>query len=619
MRLCSENSYGKAEQGSFHVADFFFTSTTMGFKKGRKGKGKVQKTPTEDTRPSRDNFLSEILENKIFTEYYTRQKILSPVEFNIFMETNKIPLPVSFRITGSRKTALELREFMKSELFPKLMNIEIEGVKIPPPKPLEWYPNELGWVYECGRSALRSSLNVKEFHRFLVSENDVGNISRQEAVSMIPVLLMDIKPGQYVLDMCAAPGSKTAQLLEGIVGDGDKFPDGLVIANDFDQKRAYMLVHQAKRLQTPCLLVTNHEAQDFPRIIIEKENEPVKALQFDRILCDVPCSGDGTIRKNKQVWKTWNGGNGNGLHKVQFSILNRGCEMLKVGGRLVYSTCSFNPVENEAVVANIIAQSDGALKLVDMSKSLPTLKRNPGISTWVVRDKDGDYHDSFPGSEKGLLPTMFPPTNAEELGLKKCLRVYPYMNNCGGFFVAVFEKIKSYGSIDKFNNIRIERAKTAKLEKHNLSSDDEKEVKKPKTEVKNEAVKETGVVAGKEVHQPRSTRKERQARALAEKNGTDEIVANSDGRGWQGGKESPFIFVSEENPIIKQCCETYGLKASFPRENFLVRTAEDQQDFSCIYVVSQKVKEVLTSRHSGSLKVVNTGVKTFVKNGGKAL
>jgi tRNA (cytosine34-C5)-methyltransferase len=54
-----------------------------------------------------------------------------------------------------------------------------------------------------------------------------------------------------------------------------------------------MLVHQAKRLQTPCVLVTNHEAQEFPRILIEKENEPVQAMQFDRILCDVPCSGDG--------------------------------------------------------------------------------------------------------------------------------------------------------------------------------------------------------------------------------------------------------------------------------------------------------------------------------------
>lgn len=67
--------------------------------------------------------------------------------------------------------------------------------------------------------------------------------------------------------MCAAPGSKTAQLLEGVVGDGQDFPDGLVIANDSDQNRAYMLVRQAKRLQTPLLIVTNHDAQSFPKIL----------------------------------------------------------------------------------------------------------------------------------------------------------------------------------------------------------------------------------------------------------------------------------------------------------------------------------------------------------------
>lgn len=87
---------------------------------------------------------------------------------------------------------------------------------------------------------------------------------------MIPPLMMDIKPGHFVLDMCAAPGSKTAQLLEAIVADSTGYPDGLVIANDSDQKRAYMLVHQTKRLQNPCLIVTNHEAQIFPRLIVEQ-------------------------------------------------------------------------------------------------------------------------------------------------------------------------------------------------------------------------------------------------------------------------------------------------------------------------------------------------------------
>jgi len=125
-----------------------------------------------------------------------------------------------------------------------------------------------------------------------------GNISRQEAVSMIPPLLLDVKPHHWVLDMCAAPGSKTAQLIEAIhandaqeiripcrlkfcqenqqflnitfVGWILMFSAGIVIANDSDSKRSYMLVHQTNRLRSPCLLVTNHDAQHFPNIHLKE-------------------------------------------------------------------------------------------------------------------------------------------------------------------------------------------------------------------------------------------------------------------------------------------------------------------------------------------------------------
>ena len=84
---------------------------------------------------------------------------------------------------------------------------------------------------------------------------------------------------------------------------------------------------------------------------------PPAALQepllFDRILCDVPCSGDGTIRKAPDIWRRWTPGNGNGLHPLQLRIALHACQMLKEGGRLVYSTCTFNPIEDEAVVAEV--------------------------------------------------------------------------------------------------------------------------------------------------------------------------------------------------------------------------------------------------------------------------
>jgi 16S rRNA C967 or C1407 C5-methylase (RsmB/RsmF family) len=203
---------------------------------------------------------------------------------------------------------------------------------------------------------------------------------------MIPPLLLDVQPEHAVLDMCAAPGSKTAQLIE-MLHNGDTPPTGIVIANDVENKRCYTLTHQTKRLQSPNFVVTNLDATKFPSLRVPAPGEPGKVirLQFDRVLCDVPCAGDGTLRKNKAIWKNWNPMNGIGLHKIQVKIAFRGAQLLKVGGRLVYSTCSFNPIENEAVVASLLRSTKGTLELIDVSKDLPALKRYPGLSTWKVR------------------------------------------------------------------------------------------------------------------------------------------------------------------------------------------------------------------------------------------
>lgn len=116
---------------------------------------------------------------------------------------------------------------------------------------------------------------------------------------MVPPLLLDVRPGHKVLDMCAAPGSKTAQIVEALhaTENQDGIPgslsiltiDGLVLANDSDGKRCHILIHQLQRLQTPCLIVTNHEAQMLPGIRIKGEGGELQSILFDRILCDVPC------------------------------------------------------------------------------------------------------------------------------------------------------------------------------------------------------------------------------------------------------------------------------------------------------------------------------------------
>ena len=110
-------------------------------------------------------------------------------------------------------------------------------------------------------------------------------------------------------------------------------------------------------------------------------------MLFDRIVCDVPCSSDAAIRKIPQKWEKWSTQDGASLHVLQARILFKGLQLLKVGGRLSYSTCSLNPIEDEAVVSEILELCGGAIELVDVSGEMTALRRLPGLKSWKVRDK----------------------------------------------------------------------------------------------------------------------------------------------------------------------------------------------------------------------------------------
>jgi len=131
---------------------------------------------------------------------------------------------------------------------------------------------------------------------------------------MLPPLLLDVQSHHLIFDMCAAPGSKTAQLLELIQSHhmnilhrpNTEIPKGVVIANDADPKRAFMLTHQMNRLNTANIVITNHYAQFFPdlKYIDFHKGDDVR-VRYDRIVCDVPCSSDAAIRKIPQKWAKW--------------------------------------------------------------------------------------------------------------------------------------------------------------------------------------------------------------------------------------------------------------------------------------------------------------------------
>ncbi|CAB0011107.1 unnamed protein product [Nesidiocoris tenuis] len=281
------------------------------------------------------------------------QNILPDEEWDRFMEYMRKDLPASFRISAcSSAEAKRLLEIVQSDFFAKLVAPE-EGGETPEIKNLLWYPNNMGWQLDLTRKDIRRFESYFRLHNFLMSETATGNISRQETVSMIPPLLLDIQPHHKVIDLCAAPGSKTAQLIETLHGD-EAIAPGFVVANDLDNSRCYMLVHQAKRLSSPNCIITNHDASSMPNFMVPDKDGALKVLKYDRVLCDVPCTGDGTLRKNADIWVKWTPGHANNLYGIQNRILKRGLELLEVGGRLVYSTCSLNPVENEAVIFRML-------------------------------------------------------------------------------------------------------------------------------------------------------------------------------------------------------------------------------------------------------------------------
>lgn len=477
------------------------------------------------------------------------------------MKALKENLPTAFRITGSKCEADALMNIVKSEYFSELLNVKLktEGEEEEEIKPmnLPWYPNGLAWQLRLSRTDIRRSEPLYKLHNFLVAETAAGGVSRQEAVSMIPPVVLDVQPHHKVLDMCAAPGSKTAQLIEFLHADEDKMPTGFVMANDVDNSRCYMLVHQAKRLNSPCIVITNHDSAVMPNIQVTdpKNPESTVPLKFDRILCDVPCSGDATLRKNPDIWLKWSTGNGNNLHGIQYRVLKRGCELLAAGGRLVYSTCSFNPVENEAVIHRMLAEAGGSIALVDVRPSLTGLKSHPGMTHWRPASKDMVFYDKYEDvPEKWqtvVRPQMFPPQpeDLDKFHLDRCIRILPHHQDTGGFFVAVLEKSAP------------------------LPWEKERETEQPQE------------------------RKEEKPPAKRRRMG--------------GYREDPFVFFKgDDEDVFPSIKEFYDLSAEFDSKCLLTRCHVGKK--KNIYLVSPVVRDVVR-RNEGSIKIINTGVKTFVR------
>ncbi|KAJ8334518.1 hypothetical protein SKAU_G00401570 [Synaphobranchus kaupii] len=629
----------------------------MGKRNRNRQKNQQDRNGNSDGR-TRDNAgwgagYSEIIkENKLFEQYYQGLKIVPEGEFEQFMDAMREPLPATIRITGYKSHAKEILHCLKEKYFKEIQDLEIDGQKFESPQALSWYPDELAWHTNMSRKILRKSPLLEKFHQFLVSETESGNISRQEAVSMIPPLLLKIEPHHKILDMCAAPGSKTAQLIEMLHSDMDvPFPEGFVIANDVDNKRCYLLVHQAKRLNSPCIMVVNHDASNIPRLQVDYAGKK-EVLFYDRILCDVPCSGDGTMRKNIDVWKKWTTSNSLQLHGLQLRIAVRGVEQLAVGGRMVYSTCSLNPIEDEAVIASLLEKSEGALELADASDDLPGLKRMPGMTNWKLMTRGGVWYSNWSEVPKNLhtqiRPTMFPPTDPEKLKdmkLERCLRILPHHQNTGGFFVGVLVKKAPMPWNRRFPKAAAERnaragigawAETVTLAPlfHLLSPPPNpipppppissvtgnRKPRPPATPPPAEEAPPVASAGGKPEEEGGEAAAEDAPQDPGPGSAPQETPAEkavvcgpppSKKMKLFGFKEDPFVFLTEDDPVFPPIQAFYELSQAFPKLNVLTRTHEGKKRH--LYMVSKELRNVLLN-NSERMKVINTGVKVWSRN-----
>jgi len=407
-----------------------------------------------------------------------------------------------------------------------------------------------------------------------------------------------------VLDMCAAPGSKTGQLIELLhAGEGTPQPTGLVLANDADNKRCYTLTHNIKRFQSPNVMVLNHDAANFPTIRVAGG----KPLVYDRILCDVPCSGDGTFRKNPNAWEKWTPMNAVGLHKLQVRIAFRGAQLLAEGGRLVVSTCSFHPVENEAVVAELLRLCGDSLELIDVSDELPALQRKPGMTDWKMMDREGNWlPDSYEAisadHKKNFKASMWPPTADEvaTMNLHRCVRVFPQQQNTGGFFISAFRKT---GPIKGARTAAV-RAKEAEVKAKATRSTAQGEDEVPFWRARFALQEDDSAATAGGAAAATAT-----ADGEASTEGYEHLPSNKPKRGY---KEDPYIFMEDDVPYWEPLKKFYQVSDAFPANQLLTRSAGEKK--RNIYFVSDYVKQILSNNDSDAVRCINAGVKIFMRS-----
>ena len=313
-------------------------------------------------------------------------------------------LPEAFLERMKHQLGEEYEDFLRSLERPRAVALRFNPLKGDAPslpfvnENVPWEPQ--GYYYD---PESRPGLHV--YH-------EAGVYYLQEASAMAPVSLLDPQPGEKICDLCAAPGGKTTQIAGRMLGDG------FLLCNEINPKRAKILSRNIERMAVPNALITNEHpanlASRFPGF-------------FDRVLVDAPCSGEGMFRKEEAAVTDWSQETVEMCARRQAEILHSAAQMLRPGGRLVYSTCTFAPEEDEmAVEAFLQSHPEFEPEILDAPWFVPVA--NGGHRMWphkllgeghfaaVLKKTTGEDSDFLPAAGEKLPKEWI--SFAKELGIR---------------------------------------------------------------------------------------------------------------------------------------------------------------------------------------------------------
>ena len=273
------------------------------------------------------------------------------------------PLPPFLRLNTLKATTQQISN-----------NLQVQGITL--------FETEIRWLYRA-----ESATELRAGHSYFL-----GHVYPQALSSALPVLALDVRPGQLVLDMCAAPGGKTTYMAQ-IMGD-----TGTILANDRKYGRLTALMANVKRMGITNTVITNCKGEFL-----------TPAMKFDRVLVDAPCSGEGRYRIYHNGRMSHRRPGSTDLPAIQKGLIQKGFDLLRPGGTMVYSTCTINPEENEAVVNHLLKKRSARLLSWN-----PPLRCHSGLAGW----KEKEYDQT----------------------ISRCRRFYAHEIDSVGFFVAKIYK-----------------------------------------------------------------------------------------------------------------------------------------------------------------------------------